>query len=152
MRDKRAAENDAGPGGDEMSRQKQWWGYVKAVVRDYPEYERRLEQIKAGSITPNYNATGGSSGASRKTELIALRELPGKEQKKYEAVHEALQQTSRRSSGRWRCRMIELVYFRKSHTLQGAALECHISWATARLWHREFIDLVAKRMEAKGIL
>lgn len=131
---------------------KQWWSYVKNIVRDYPYYKAELDRIKACSITPNYNTTGGGSSTSRKTETIALRELPEKEQKKYESVKEALQQTSRKTNGKWRCRMIELVYFRKSHTLQGAALECHISYATARLWHREFIYLVAKRMELKGIL
>lgn len=136
-----------------MSKQReQWWGYVKAVVRAYPGYKAELERLKACSITPNYNATGGGSTASRKTETIALRQLPEKEQKKFEAVQEALKQTNRQCNGQWRCRMIELVYFRKSHTLQGAAQECHISYATARLWHREFINLVARRMESKGIL
>lgn len=130
----------------------QWWPYVKNIVRDYPIYKSELDRIKACSITPNYNATGGGTSTSRKTETIALRELPEKEQKKYESVKEALQQTNRKSNGKWRCHMIELVYFRKSHTLQGAALECHISYATARLWHREFIYLVARRMESKGIL
>lgn len=129
-----------------------WWGYVKAVVRAYPGYETELDRLKACTITPNYNATGGGSAASRKTETIALRELPAKEQKRYESVQEALKQTSRQSNGRWRCRMIELVYFRKSHTLPGAAQACHISYATARQWNREFIMTVAKRMEGKGIL
>ena len=130
----------------------QWWGYVKAVVRAYPGYKAELDRIKASSITPNYNATGGGSTTSRKTETIALRELPEKDQKKYEAVQEALQQTRRRSNGQWRCRMIELAYFRQSHTLQGAALECHVDYNTAKKWHRAFIYLVADRMCDKGIL
>lgn len=129
-----------------------WWGYVKAVVRAYPGYEAELDRLKACTITPNYNATGGGSEAGRKTETIALRELPPKEQKRYEAVQEALKRTSRRSNGQWRLRMVKLVYFRQSHTLPGAAQACHISYATARQWNRDFIMAVAKCMEEKGIL
>ncbi len=129
-----------------------WWGYVKAVVRAYPGYKTELEQLRKESLTPNYNATGGGTGASRKTELIALRELPPKQQKCHDAVQDALRITARQGDGRWRCRMIELVYFKQSHTLQGAAIDCHIAYATARKWNKSFINLVARKMMEKGIL
>lgn len=123
-----------------------WWGYVKNVIRAYPGYRKELNELRSNRITPNYNATGGGSGPSRSTEGNALRELPPRQQQRLEAVERAIGRTRRRSSGNLRLRIIELVFFSGTHTLAGAAMDCHISYDTAKLWHRDFINTVAEEL------
>ena len=57
-----------------------WWGYVKNVIRKYPEYKKQLRALKSQQITPGYSKTGGRGKTQRKTEAIALRELPPRDQ------------------------------------------------------------------------
>ncbi len=124
-----------------------WWGYVKNVLRAYPDYKRELARLRSSvKITPRYNANGGGSGISNPTEALAMQELPRKEQLRLEAVERALAETWRLPNGRWRCSIIEQVYFRKSHTLQGAADYCHVSYDTALNWHGDFIRKVADEL------
>lgn len=124
-----------------------WWGYVKNVLRAYPDYKRELARLRKDiSITPKYNANGGGSGVSNPTETVSLRELPLKEQLRLEAVERALAETRRMPNGKWRCAIIERVYFRKSHTLEGAANYCHVSYGAAKEWHGDFIRLVAAHL------
>ena len=123
-----------------------WWGFVKNVIRDYPADRRTLDELRRGRTTPNYNGTGGGSGPSRSTEQVATRELPPKRQQRMEAVERAVGRTKRRSSGALRLRIIELVYFSKSHTLHGAAMACQVSYDTAKSWHRDFICAVADEL------
>ena len=63
-----------------------------------------------------------------------------------EYVEAAIAATKRIPNGKWRCRMIEMVYFRQTHTLAGAAYACHISYGTARDWNGDFIRLVADQL------
>lgn len=124
-----------------------WWGYVKNVVRTYPELEQELKELRRTKVTPNYNATGGSGGPSKTTENAALRELEPKKQQRFDAVAAALRKTRRLRDGSSRCRLIDLVYFRKSHTLQGAADSCHVSFGTAKIWNQNFLRLVASELD-----
>ena len=124
-----------------------WWGYVKNVLRAYPDYKRELARLRSSVvITPRYNANGGGSGISMPTEELAMKELPRKEQLRLEAVERALAETRRLPNGKWRCAIIERVYFRKSHTLEGAAKYCHVSYGAAKEWHGDFIRLVAEHL------
>lgn len=124
-----------------------WWGYVKNVLRAYPDYRRELARLRSSvAITPRYNANGGGSGISMPTEDLAMRELPRKEQLRLEAVERAIAETKRLPNGIWRVSIIERVYFRKSHTLQGAADYCHVSYGAAKEWHGDFIRLVADHL------
>lgn len=124
-----------------------WWGYVKNVFRAYPDYRRELARLRSSvAITTKYNATGGGGGISTPTEDLAMRELPRKEQLRLEAVERAIAETKRMPNGKWRVCIIERVYFRKSHTLQGAADYCHVSYGAAKEWHGDFIRLVAEHL------
>ena len=123
-----------------------WWGYVKNVIRDYPLAQQTLAELRRGRITPNYNGIGGGGGPGRSTEQTATRELPPKRQQRMEAVERAIGRTRRRNSGALRLRIIELVYFAQSHTLHGAAMSCHVSYDTARIWHRDFVNAVADEL------
>ncbi len=41
-------------------------------------------------------------------------------------------------------KLIDMVFFRKTHTLQGAAMVCNVSYGTAKNWHNRFIEQVAR--------
>ena len=121
-----------------------WWGYVKSVIRSYPNLKEQYDELHMPQITPVYKRIGSrGSGVSDPTALAAIRELPRQEQREYVAVRQAIEETKQRSGGKLRLRVIDMVLFNRSHTLQGAALEIHISRRTARRYHTEFIYLVA---------
>ena len=90
-----------------------WWGYVKSIIRRYPRLCRE---------NPAPESVGG---------------------REKQAVEQAIERTRRRRDGEERLRLIELVFWKESHTLAGAALCCHVSERTARRWHGEFIRLAA---------
>ena len=124
-----------------------WWGYVKNVIRRYPHYQEELKQIKSMPVTPRYNSNSvGNKQVNRKTESIALRELPPKDQQRYEAVDRALRKTKHMRDGTLRCRLIELTYFSGRCNMQGAALTLHVSYMTVRRWHVDFVRLVAENL------
>ena len=129
-----------------------WWGYVRKVIRRYPEYDARLKDLQRASVTVNYNSTGGSSGPGRKTEQTALRQLPPYEQACHDAVKKALETTYRKPNGKERVMIIRLYHFKRTHNLAGAAMKVYVSESTAREWHRQFVHLVAKNMKQVGLL
>ena len=120
-----------------------WWGYAKNMIRKYPEYSRELSALKETSVTVNFNGVGGGSLPSDPTGSAAIRELPFTKQREYEAVKFAASRTSILPDGDIHLRLIRLIYWDKTHTLEGAALACNVSSATARRWHGDFIRLVA---------
>ena len=63
-----------------------WWPYIKNVLRLYPFLKRELDARRSQSVTVRYNKTGEGSGAGRKTEQAALRELDPARQREYDAA------------------------------------------------------------------
>ena len=122
-----------------------WWPYIKAVIRDYPNLKRDYEELHRQSITACYSGMPAGGGACRKTENIATRQLPYTQQKEYDAVKAAVAATSLLQTGKERLRLIDLVFWKKSHTLSGAAYKLNISETTAQRYHSEFIYLVAEK-------
>lgn len=120
-----------------------WWGYVKNVIRGYPALKREYEQLHEQSITARLSGMPVGSDVSRGTESIALRQLPGPKQKEYDAVKAAVNATQRMITGEDRMKVIDLVFWKQSHTLSGAAMRANISYDTAINYHGDFIMLVA---------
>jgi len=120
-----------------------WWGYVKNVIRKYPTYKKELRELRSQKITPGYSKAGGRGTTQRKTEAIALRELPPREQERYEAVDKALRKTRHMPDGELRCRLIEMTYFQKRLNMQGASMVLHVSYSTVKRWHVDFVYTVA---------
>ena len=120
-----------------------WWGYVKSMIRRYPALKDELSDLHSTSETVNYSGMLGGSGASLTTELTAIRELPTNKQREYEAVRRAIATTERYRDGRDRLKVIKLVLWDGTYTLEGAALQIPCSFWTAQNWHCEFIRLVA---------
>lgn len=128
-----------------MSRNKHgWWQYAKYMIRAYPEHCAELKAIHEQSTTAAYSGMPGSHSAQRTVENISIRELPRNAQREYEAVKRAIESTSRKVDGAERLRLIDMVFWRQTHTINGAALVLHISERTAREWHRMFIWAVAE--------
>lgn len=126
-----------------MSARYDWWGYVKGMIRRYPHLKARYADIRDVSLTAKYGEHVRSKTVGSSTEIAALRELPLTAQREYEAVKCAADTTSRLIDGAERLRLVDLVFWRRTHTLAGAAMQCHVSYRTAQRWHGEFIRLVA---------
>ena len=120
-----------------------WWGYVKDMIRRYPSLKEEYADLHTQTVTPGYAGLPGSGSASRATELIAVRELPSNKQREYEAVRKAIATTELMSASRDRLKVVELVFWKRSHTLDGAALTIPCSYRTARRYHSDFVMTVA---------
>lgn len=121
-----------------------WWPYVKNMIYSYPSLCTLHQQALTQQITPTYSGLSGGSEGSRKTEQTVVRASTQTAAREYEAVHLAIQETRQLPGGAERLRLIRLVYWKRSHTLTGAALAVHVSFPTAKRWHGEFIRRVAR--------
>lgn len=120
-----------------------WWGYIKNVIRAYPVLKRENEALHEQSVTANMSGMPAGGNVSRGTEDIAIRELPYTKQREYEAVRRALACTERLKTGKDRISLIDMVFWKRSHTLSGAAYKLGLSDRTAQRYHEEFIKTVA---------
>lgn len=120
-----------------------WWGYVKNVIRAYPGLKKEYDALHEQSVTANVSGMPGGGGVSRGVEAIALKELPRPKQMEYDAVRKAIAVTKYLKTGNDRIKLVELVFWKKSHTLSGAAMVLNISYDTAIDYHADFIMLVA---------
>ena len=123
-----------------------WWAYAKYMARNYPALCKKAEQLQAQSVTAAYGTQEGrASLPGRTTEVAALRQLPPTEQAELDAVRIAVElMAAKPGSGPLRLKIIEMVYWRQSHNLYGAALAVHVSEATARRYNGEFLRAVAR--------
>lgn len=121
-----------------------WWGYIKNVIRDYPRLKQEYEALHEQSITPNMSGMPVGGEISRMVEKIAIRELPGTKQREYEAVRRAIAATQRLDTARETLDIIDMVFWKNTHTLSGAAYQTNLSYETAKRYQRRFIAMVAR--------
>jgi hypothetical protein len=121
-----------------------WWGYIKNVIRAYPALKREYEQLHEQSITASMSGMPGGNGVSRGTEIVAVKELPYTKQREYEAVRRAIEVTKRMANGEQRMRIIDLVHWKRTHTVEGAAMKVGYSTDRGKQLHGDFVRLVAK--------
>lgn len=122
-----------------------WWPYVKYMIRRYPELKAEREELQQQTVTQQLSGMPGCGGIGRTAEQCAIRELSGVKQREFESVQraEALTQSAPHT-GQLRMDLIDLVFWKQSHTLEGAAVKLNCSYRTARRYQSEFIYLVAK--------
>ena len=123
-----------------------WWSYVKAVIRYYPKHRRDLEEAQSTSVVASYSGTPHTGGASNPTARAAMRHLSRDAQREYEAVLRAIQQTMALPNGELRLKIIKLVYWDRSHTVDGAGLAVGYQSRQARKINGDFIKLVARNL------
>lgn len=133
-----------------MSKKETWWLYVKNILRQYPDLKKELDALKSPKVTVSYGGVGGRSGKiGRPTEVAALAELEPKKQKKLDAIEKAIVSTKEKHPNDYNLRLmiVDLVYWKKTHTIQGASMRvpCHPN--TAAMWQAEFIRLVADELD-----
>jgi len=125
-----------------MSRTTTEFRQALLAIKAYPERRERLRQLRSACITPAYGLASGGGSPGDPTAQAATRTLPGKQQEELEAVERAIDRTLRRSEGEAVMTVIELRFFRKTHTLAGAALAVHYSPEWARNVSGDFVRAV----------
>lgn len=119
-----------------------WRSEARAALRQYPKLKRRQGENEA-TITPVYGGAAVQHSASRTTEDVALRStLTEREESIISAVEFAMQMQAQYYNGEARHKMVQLVYFRRTHTMQGAAMECGYSIETVWKWNTELLAAV----------
>lgn len=122
-----------------------WWSYAKYMARNYPALHKELQALQITSTTANYTGEPRGGDISRGTERAALRQLPPVQQKEHDAVELALQMAAgRNGNGHLRTQLVELVFFKRSHTLEGACQKLHISYGTGKRYGHDFLCDIAR--------
>ena len=66
-----------------------------------------------------------------------------------EVVRDAVTETGQLVDGAERLKLVDMVLWKRTHTIQGAAMAIFVSDRTAQEWHRQFIRLVGQK---RGLL
>ena len=131
-----------------MNNREDWWEYTKRIIRSFPALCRKAESVGDMPCTPAYGTGGGHSGAAgNPVERAVVDRLTDKEQRRYDAVQAAIEETECMKHGHQRMELIDRVYWKRSHTLYGAAMCVPVSERTAHTWNAEFIRLVEKYLD-----
>lgn len=120
-----------------------WWGDVKRLIEQYPELKEAMRDQLPAAATAQYGPLTPQGGTGRALESLAVNRLSRRETAEIEAVDAAIRETARKPTGEARLAIIDLVYWRKSHRLYGAAMEIGYSGQQAKRYNAEFIRLVA---------
>ena len=125
-----------------------YWHYVKSIIKEYPSLEREL----ATPLSPRLSVpleTGGSGTPANPTQDCDIHDLPPKKQRKYDAVSNAILKTrlTHPKTASDRLKVIELVYWKQSHTVAGAAMNVPCHRNIAGKWQGDFIKLVAEELD-----
>ena len=130
-----------------MSHYKHWWyPNISRALKAYPSLIAKKDELRKQNIIAKYSPDPRAGGTSRATENIALKDLPPAEAALVDAIESALDEISRRRDGEYIVRLIDLVSFRQTHTIQGAAAVLNMSEKTARRRHGDFIILTARKL------
>ena len=130
-----------------MNKREDWWEYTKRIIRSYPVLCRKAESVGDIPCTPAYGASGGHSGGGSPVERAVVDRLTDKEQRRYDAVKAAISETECMKHGHQRMELIDRVYWKRSHTLYGAAMCALVSERTAKRWSAEFVRTVEKYLD-----
>ena len=117
-----------------------WWSYMKAIIRRYPDRLDLARESQSPCIPiPAAWARGEKSNKG-------FKKLTPQQRREFAAVHGAVLATRRLPDGPLMLKLVRLVFWEQRYTLQGAAMQAHISYRTARRWQSQFICLVAKNL------
>lgn len=126
-----------------------WYFIVQKVLRNYPELYRRREEMRQQQTTAAYSGMPGGGGDPRKTEATATKQLKPREEADLEAVLATIQTVGRWRDGGLILRLVELVDWQKTHTIQGAEQELRLGEDTGKRLRKRFLDELAENMGYK---
>ena len=130
-----------------MARRSNGWRHAaRSAAYDYPRLRQELAELQRMSITPSLSGMPGGGEPGRSTEDAALRQLPHTQQRRLDAVEQAVTISSQLTSGPSRVKLVELVYFSRRYTVEGAAMQIPISVRQAWAWNNDFLILVWARL------
>lgn len=69
-----------------------------------------------------------------------------------EAVEAAIATTERMQNGMDRLAVVDMVFWKQTHTLSGAAMMIPCGYETAKRWQQQFIKQVARSFKCDGLL
>ena len=118
-----------------------WWGFAMAMIRDYPDRDRAIKELRKQKITADTSGAPGGRSDFHVTEAAALRCLPKQEQWEYDAVNQAIKRTNLLAEGKLRMDVVKLTMWR-GMKIDTAAFCLHVSERTARRYRWQFIMLV----------
>lgn len=119
-----------------------WRSEARTALRLYPKLKRRQGENEM-QITPVYGGAAVQHSASRTIENVALRStLTEREENIISAVEFMLQMQRRYYNADARLRMLKLVYWSRTHTMQGAAMEVGYNINTVKSWNTEMLTAV----------
>ena len=126
-----------------MSKYRHWWRpNVERALRVYPYLKAAKQAAQEQSITPSYTGMPRGGGISRTTENAATRHFSAQEEKILDAVDRAIAEVSKHRDGQEVLRIVEMVDFKRSHTLEVAAMALFMHRVTASDKRTRFVDLV----------
>lgn len=147
---KSAASQDVHPQGEseEMSKYRYWWRpNVERLLKTYPALKAMQAAAKNPTLTARYGPQAGGGGISRGTENLALKTpLTAREQEAVEAVDKAIEEIRRQRDGETVLKIVTMVDFKRSHTIEGAAMVLYMHRVTASDKRTRFIDTVGKNL------
>ncbi len=125
-----------------------WWAYAKNMIRQYPDLAEQYAALHQQRVTHGYTDVPGGGGDGRPLENTAIQELPGVKQKEFDAVRLAIEQPRQRyKHGETRLAVIEYVFwsgYKGRRLLDQAAYKVNYSYDTVKIFHHDFIMLVAQ--------
>lgn len=123
-----------------------WYSIVVKVLRNYPDLYRRHEEAQQQRTTATYTGMPGGGGVGRKTEAAAIRGLTPREEDDLNAVLSTIRTVSRWREGKTALRVVELVDWQKTHTIEAAARSMFLSKKTAERLRSRVVYELAKNM------
>lgn len=130
-----------------MSKYRYWWRpNVDRALREYPEMRKRKDELQTAAMTANYNPMPKGNSPSRTTENLATAQLPEQEEKWLDAIDRAISTVALWRDGTMTLRLVQMIYFARSHTVIGAADVLHVSESTAKRAIGQFAVLVGRNM------
>ena len=127
-----------------------WWGYVKAIIRRYPELCEREAALHRQCISPALTGMPHGGKTTNPTADAALRELPEKQQREVAAVRAAIVKTQALQDGAERMEMVRLVFWDRTHTLDGVALSLPTRGAWIEINKIRRQDMAIPRRSPRG--
>lgn len=128
---------------------KTWRDTARRAAQAYPRLHEELSDMQRMSVTPRLSGMPSGGGAGRATEDAALRQLPPEAQAAHDAVEHGLRMMDLYRTAGKRRRLVELVYWRRTHTVYGAGVEIGISEETAKRWNADFLLCVESFLRAR---